>query len=99
MKVTYRIPTRDPYAYVEIETNPESILTKEITETYEELTRAFKGEPAGFGISAKDFNRIYDAYRLTGKIPAEDVPLYEEMDATQKASIGDLKRSFGRINQ
>lgn len=96
MKVTYRIPTRDPYAYVEIETNPESILTKEITETYEELTRAFKGEPEGFGISAKDFNRIFDHYRLEGSILAEDVPFCEDMDKSQQECLSALKRSLTR---
>lgn len=101
MKATYRITTGVQYEYVELETDegtvivPDEIKEEAIAE-YQKLTKAFKGQATGFGISSKDFNRIYDAYRLKGSIASEDVPLCEEMDEKQKTSISDLKRSFGR---
>lgn len=96
MKITLRIPTKDPYAFVELEDELESVTPEDAVTIYENFTKAFKGEPEGFGIPPKDFNRIFDHYRLQGSIPAEDVPLCEDMDKGQKDCISALKRSLTR---
>lgn len=62
MKITYRIPTKDPYAYIEVESDtvdglePRSLIT--VAKNYYDYTRTFKEEKQG--LSQKDFNVVLD---------------------------------------
>lgn len=108
MKVTYRIPhPKHQFAFVEVveDYEPGSAMLNgteynwptadTFRERYDQLTAAFQDTEAGPGIPDKDFRRIYDEYRQTGKVE-NGGDYYEQMSAEQKRSLGDLKRSFER---
>jgi len=100
MKITYRIPTQDQYAFVEIEDtcientpDPEMIRGR-----YDLLTSTFKDgvEP---GLLAKDFNAFLDCYVTTGKPPEDGANLWEQMNQTQRVVINELKKSMKRMTK
>jgi hypothetical protein len=71
MKVTYRIPTKEQYAYIEL---VEDILPgvtpfepTEIRARYQELTDMFQKDP-GPGLGMKQFANILHEYCTTGGI-------------------------------
>ena len=72
MKITLRIPTADPYAYMEIETDstPDEAMT-----LYQEVSGKVKG---GEGLEPKAFNAILDEL-LTKKSISGDPGLLTEM--------------------
>lgn len=94
MKVTYRIPTKDQYAFVEV-VHEEDVLELEeakIREIYDALTNTFKDGP---GLSQSKWNAWLDGY-LAGK--PGSVEEWEQMDARQKDIINEVKKSLKRTN-
>ena len=95
MKVTLRLPTKDPYAYVELETETEGYA--EAVQLYEDAIKVVKGEPVNeFGISEKYFNEALDRY-LWGDL-SMDATTYDSMGEDQKRIIQAIKRSRKRNN-
>lgn len=89
MKYTCHVPI-EQYGFISAEVEGTA---EDAVRAYDEIAKAAK---SGNGIPSKDFNHIYDHYRLKGSILAADVPLCEDMSKEQKASLGDLKRSLNR---
>lgn len=88
MKATLRIPTLDPYAYVEVEMDGTE---GEIIEQYSHLTQLVRG---GTGLPDADFRRVLDRYLWgDGHMLAEE---YETMNLDQQSIIQTIKRSRAR---
>lgn len=62
MKYTLRVPTKEPYAYIETEFEGDA---NEAVAAYQELTRAVQG---GMGLGMKAFAAILVEYVKTGGI-------------------------------
>lgn len=89
MKVTYRIPTAEQYAYVEVEGDEKS--AESIAENYRNLTKAITG---GTGMDTKDFNKVLDKYIWgDGTMLADE---YAAMNLEQQSIIQCIKRSRAR---
>ncbi len=93
-KITYRIPTNDQYAFVEVteefEGGPEFI-----RERYDEISAQFK---SGEGLPQKEWCAVMDAYVSTGKVE-NGVEVWSRMSKYQQAVIQELKRCFNRTNK
>lgn len=89
MKATLRIPTKEQYAFIEIESEIES--AEEAVIAYREINNLIQG---GTGLVDKDFNRVIDQYLTEEKIITED---YLAMSVEQKKIIQEIKKSFKRI--
>lgn len=94
MKVTFRIPTQDQYAFVELELEDEAnnITAEAIRGIYDGYTQAFKPKA---GISEKDFNAHVD--RMMTKGEANHIEEYLQMSDKQKDYVQFLKRAIKRI--
>lgn len=91
--VIYRIPTQDPYAYVEIHEEVESgqsIDPKSLYGAYRGLFEAFKGRP---GLPEAEYRQFIDN-QLSGK--GLDVNQYEKMNDYQIFAVQVLKRAKKR---
>lgn len=90
MKVTYRIPTKEQFAFVEIEMdvnqkgNPPELLFKQ----YREFIAEAQGKITA-GLSEKDFVKVFCEYAQTGAIV--DGGNYEFSDA-QKVLMGEMRK-------
>lgn len=97
MKITYRIPTKDQYAFLEVEESerPDHDV-RAIREVYDELISIFRN---GEGLPVKDFNRCIDSYVKDGKLPIDGQSLWQDMSFQQKTVIDELKKSIKRLNK
>lgn len=87
-----RIPTADPYAYIEVQFDGTA---DEAFEEYKRLTSLVKG---GAGLERKDFIKVLDEY-LTTKTLSGDPGVLAEMSDDQLLVIQEIKKSFARTNQ
>lgn len=96
MKVTYRIPTNDQYAFIEmVEENVDvSLPAIRIREVYDNLISMFKD---GEGISMKEFNTFFDSYVHNGTAPENGMEVWERMSLDQKKIINEFKKCLARI--
>ena len=90
MKITYRIPAREMYGFIEIETE---------VETVEQALEGYKGAMAqynssGIGLDPKEWNRALDGYLTLQSMPSD---VYERMNDTQKSIMQEIKRAFARL--
>ena len=90
MKITYRLPTRDQYGYVEIEIEKENPTPTEVMETYEELMAEVRKDKS---LSSREFNTFVDNYLTGGTITTDE---YDSMSNGQKEIIQVIKRSKAR---
>lgn len=93
MKVTYRIPTNDQYAFVELneefyDKDPEPAV---IQEKYSMYLAAFK---IVNGLSAKEIDSMLDAY-FKGR--GVDSNQYDRLNPEQLKWIQCIKRSLARV--
>lgn len=97
MKITLRIPTKDPYAFLEVEFEGEEaeLDADQVVEVYEEYTRALNPK-VGVGLEAKDFNHALDEYLETGALLGEK---YLAMNQEQQNILQCIKRSRARTKQ
>lgn len=95
MKITYRIPTKAPYGYVEIET--EKALDGNTIDTaydaIDDLERIMDRQ-SGSGLANTYWNTVLDGY-INGK-PLESDQYYS-MSPQQQFVIQELKKAFKRI--
>lgn len=90
MKALLRIPTKESYAYIEVECEGTD---DEIVSQYRKMTVAVTG---GFGLEEKEWNRILDNYLWgTGDMRPDE---YEGMSPAQQEVIQLIKRSRKRSN-
>lgn len=94
-KVTLRIPTREPYAFVELVL--EGATVEEAKEYYDNWIRTFN--TVGLGVTLKEFNSFLDCYLSTGKPPENGLELWEVMSETQKICVNEVKKALIRINK
>lgn len=95
MKITYRVPTQDPYAFVEIEMDAEPVPPEAIHEEYEKIKAAFR---IGEGLSEKVIDAFLEEYLSTGTV-MDGTELYAEMSKEQQKWVQCIKRTIKRINK
>lgn len=88
MKTTFRIPTKDTYAYVEFEVD---IDPEEAKVFYDQKFEEFNSNSTG--LETKEWNEVLDDYLHRDKI---SVDTYEKMSDRQKAFIQEIKKSKNR---
>lgn len=91
MKYTFRVPTQDPYAYVEVEYEDKDIPSVDIAETYTTLKNQFK---VGTGLDEKLFNKFIDN-QLKGI--GNDIEEYNQMSSEQQNIVQTIKRAIKRV--
>lgn len=96
MKVTYRIPTKDQYAFVEITEEHDGATPFEHRVRYDELREAFLGEKKPTGLDTKTFNACLDEFCKTNKL-SNGTELYYAMSPEQQMVFQELKKCFKRI--
>ena len=89
-KSTIRIPTSDPYAYLEIDYEGEP---DEVVEVYREFTNLINPKDTE-GLLDKEWNALTDKYLTTNTMKAEE---YESLSREQKEKVQWIKRAFKRI--
>lgn len=89
MKATLRLPTKDQYAYIELET--EVMSADDAVVAYNDAMRLLKPSE---GLPAKEFNAFLDKY-LTEN--TGDLETYNRMNQQQKDVIQEIKKSFKRL--
>lgn len=97
MKIKYRIPSKDPYGYVEFEQEnitetPEEV--RSVIDQLEEMMSYHKGETAGPGLPDKEFNTFLDNYL---KNNTGELEVFNRMNEEQKKMIQTLKKAFKRL--
>ena len=90
MKATLRIPTKEQFAYIEVEVEG---TREEIINQYQDFTEGVHG---GFGLERLEFNKILDNYLKSGTILSGE---YEQLSSTQQNIIQEIKKSFARVNK
>lgn len=94
MKIIYRIPTKDPYAYIEVEHESVGLEPEIYRKNYDELSAVFRD---GDGITRQEMNEVVDSM-LRGESVNGGVQLWEKMSAEQKEICQTIKRATKRIN-
>lgn len=99
MKITYRIPTKEAFAFVEVtQETPEgsSTPTSEIREVYENLTKAFL-EPISEvkGLAPVVWRQWIDEYLATGTV-VDGADTWAKMSDRQKWAVNEIKLSRSR---
>lgn len=94
-KITFRIPTKEPYSYVEIEREDSSDLTpEEIKVAYDELTSIFQGSE---GIPEITFHEYLIKLANSDLTEWGDSDGYEAMNDSQKKVAQAFKRFYKRL--
>lgn len=93
-KVTYRIPSKDPYGYVEFETDVADPNFHNLIEVLEEMMD-FHKTGDGPGLSEKEFNQVLDQYLKDGTITSDG---YAACNPEQQKILQAIKKSLKRIN-
>lgn len=89
MKITYRIPMNDPYAYIEMEGEEDSF--EEAYVNYQGYMAMVKG---GGGLPAKDFDQFVQNQLMGQDNKIEDM---EKMSQDQLKTMQIIKRALNRI--
>lgn len=88
MKTTLRLPTQDPYAYIEVELEVQEV--SEALEAYSEAMKAIKGG----GLSDKLFDAFVEKQLQGEPNQIEDL---EKMNTDQRWAMQIIKRALKRI--
>lgn len=95
MKASLRIPTKEPYAFIEV--NSEGT-PAEVFAEYQTMTNIVNGTEAiptvYESLKNLDFNKVLDKYLSTSHLEAQE---YEACDELQKQVLQTIKRAFKRI--
>jgi len=90
--ITLRIPTKEPYAYIEVSTDSGSV--QEAYEAYKEITAMVSGSPKT-GLERKDFNKALDSLAMGENLPVE---AFEGMSEVQKWCYHQVELSIKRVS-
>lgn len=90
---TLRIPTTDPYSYIELVKVKGT--REEIYATHQDFLTLVRG---GNGLEPKEFNAVLDEYLTTGTISG-DPGVLSAMNIDQSSIIQSIKRSRARTNK
>lgn len=94
MKITYRIPTKEQFAFVEVV--EEGVVTDEVIQSrYNDLTNSFK---EGLGLPDKVFNALLDEYLTTGTVQ-NGGDVWEQLSEKQKFVVNEVKKSRKRTSK
>lgn len=97
MEYTLRVPTKDPYAYLEAKGDFES--PGAAFEAYRSIQEAIfpmqtSGQTSGPGVEPKEWNRILDGILSgTGKLTADE---WENMSENQRYMLNEYKKHTNR---
>lgn len=91
MKAILRIPAKEMYGFIEIETEVLSI--ENALDAYADATRLYLG---GSGLGKKEWNRVLDRYIKKGGMTSDEGA---GMDEKQKWLIHELDKAFARIGK
>jgi len=91
MKVTYRIPAKAQYGYIELDTEVEGI--EDALAGYEDAVRAYQGSD---GLPTPEFNATIDEYMNTGHVLG-GLELWGRMSDNQKFCFQEVKKSMKRL--
>lgn len=94
MRTTFRIPTNDQFAFVEIEKDME-LFPEQIREWYDEYRRVFH---IGEGLDVKVFNDALDEYLKTAELKG-GTEIYAKMNQQQQAVFQEIKKANKRIQR
>lgn len=101
MKITYRIPSKDPFGFVEIEKeilimSDQETLAQEIlaVEELEQLMVLQKNHKVAPGLPPKEWNNWIDTYLLTG---TGDPNIHSQMSPEQQRIIKAIQLSTKRL--
>lgn len=98
MKILYRIPSKDPYGYVEIETEGRIYGNGNLNEFVEQLEELMAHQKGGTGLSEKQMDSIVETMCLGDNVEG-GVDLYATMTPDQKKETQRLKRALDRISR
>lgn len=90
MKSILRVPTKEPYAYIEVEIEAPTV--DDAIEQHREITRKVQG---GFGLDQKEWNKALDRYMNEETMDADT---HAQMDERQQWMIHELDKAGSRIN-
>lgn len=91
MKATFRVPAREQYGFLEIETEVESV--EQAVEGYDDIVKSYNG---GFGLEPLAFNKALDQYLTDGTGNTET---YVAMSREQQLVFQHIKKAFKRLNK
>lgn len=91
MLYKFRIPTTDPYAYVEVEMDEKDMEGRDVSDVYHSLIGQFK---INGGLDAKVFNKFIDN-QLNGS--GNDIEEYNQMSPEQQNIVQTIKRALKRV--
>lgn len=92
MKTTFRIPTAEPYAYIELEANEDGF--DEAFAKYKQIMRIVKGEEPD-GLSEADFRDLYD--KVAKSEPIQDDPgMLAQLNKEQRFALNEAKKFVKR---
>ena len=95
MKITYRIPSKEPYGYVEFETESGESAAEKM-QAIEELEGLMSYQKGGEGMSDVELD-IWVQNMLLGK--GNDVNVYEKATPSQQKELHRIKRALNRIKR
>lgn len=95
MKITLRIPTLDPYAYIELEDTAAIPDPQEVLRSYESFKRAIKGsQEAKTGLGRVEWNKLIDGLLCGSSMPTEQ---FEGMSDKQKEFYHEVEKALVRL--
>lgn len=90
MKTTIRIPTKEQYAFIELEVDE---TPERVVEIYNEYTALVNQTDVG-GLDPKSWRESLDRYLKQGDMEADK---YDGMSKAQKYVIQEIKKAFKRL--
>lgn len=97
MRTTLRIPTKEQFAFVEIEIDaPDSFTTEQVKAVYDDYTAVFTGK-GGEGLPDQEWRDVIDHY-LSGKPFVGDTIMEQigRMSEKQSFCMNEIKKSKAR---
>ncbi|HEY6021402.1 MAG TPA: hypothetical protein VIY48_16300 [Candidatus Paceibacterota bacterium] len=95
MKTTLRLPTKDPFAFIEVELEGD-LQPEEIVERYGSLHGAYWNRTkAGTGLDKKTFDAMLDDYIWNGGSWKEEQ--FSKLNEEQQTIVQAIKRSKNRV--
>ena len=91
MKAILRIPAKEQYGFIEIESEVDS--AENAVMAYDDIYKLVHG---GFGLPQKEFNACIDRYLTDG---TGELDVYTRMSKEQQAVIQEIKKAYKRINK
>lgn len=94
MKATLRIPTQEPFAFIEVEYEGDEIGTEEsLVSKYNDFTRLVKPQK---GLDVKEWREALDSLGLGNPLPVEAFEAFSDM---QRWCYHEFEKMLARISK